>query len=198
MFAPKLMLNKQVVVFGDSITRDWDRLLPGFTPKVYCYSGAVIGTKFVDTVLKKVKNFVSNQQLIIVLHIGTNNLGNRIASKRQDPSTVLCLFSDLVVKLLKYPKITIIISSLLPRTDIVLHEAIGETNKLLRNLPQTYGDRVIFLNTYRPFIIKRDRKAVPEIKEELYKSDHLHPDDNGKILIVRLLFSAVKHVKSYC
>ncbi len=170
------------VMIGDSITHHWagepvegarnvnktawQKLFGNF--KV---TNMGFGFDYVDNAYYRVKDGELDgiSPRVIILLIGTNNLGHRKDSPRACADNVQALLR-LVSE--KCPKSKILLLGILPRKEKNLAAPIAETNKLLASLHD--GKTVFFANPGKLFLAADGKTARPDLMR-----DTVHPNAKG-------------------
>lgn len=159
----------EIALYGDSILRDFRN---SKTQEVHCQRGGKINPSTPHEIIKNLTK-KKNSHTVIIIHYGTNNLGAKNKQTRQTIEKFLEIMKQTLDTLQHVKRISIIISSILPRDKHDLTKTIIAANTALKNLCKTYPEHIRFLHSYRLFL-----NTQKSMNQDLF-SDQIHLTAEG-------------------
>jgi lysophospholipase L1-like esterase len=177
---PERRRDAKLVFLGDSIVEGWTDASWDESFGAYAPLRLGIGGDMTQHVLWRIEQgeLAHLRPDLMVLLIGTNNLGNAFHTPRETARGV-----EAIVRVLEQhlPNATLLVVGLLPRDEPIapLRRQVAETNALLVSLEN--GRNIRYVDVGESFV-SSDGKIPLEIME-----DALHPTPNGYRLFARSL-----------
>ncbi|MDO4569506.1 MAG: GDSL-type esterase/lipase family protein [Planctomycetia bacterium] len=171
--------NVDIVFLGDSITHGWERPAGEAIRKKYYDDRNVLNLGFgadrTEHVLWRIQNGEIDgiQPKLLVLMIGTNNIGHRTSTPAETVAGIKAILDELVARL---PQTKIILHPIFPRGATPGDELRQKTAEVNKSLPALAdGERILYVD-FNDQYLTTDGILTREIMPDL-----LHPNATGYI-----------------
>lgn len=183
-----------VLLYGDSITRDtpYIRIKPPDKFTRQCVGGRRLTPETAFDIIQLVNSCREGRDVMIVLQLGSNNLGNRNPRFTQTVDEYITLLKQTIRELITLTPVTIIVCTLLPRPDI--NDKIREANRKIQKFCASITSakaRILVCNAHVPFLNPAPCRETVTVNRELYKPDGIHLKPLGQRLLSQRLSDAM-------